>query len=150
MVPAVVEALRPHTPSVVEAAPASSVWLGFAPYSSSFFGSSCRFFCFIRSERVSAEVKPATPLILLNNSSSCAAVGRPTAFKYPTPPSVLAGTNLLTMTISPLFVLMKWNRHRYLFGQQNGAVLPAVAEDMLVPLLARQTQQNENELMRTI
>ena len=54
------------------------------------------------------------------------------------------------MTISPLFVLMKWNRRRYLFGQQNGVVLQAVAEGMFVPLLARQTQQNENELMRTI
>lgn len=33
---------------------------------------------------------------------------------------------------------------------KNGAVLPAVAAGMFVPLLSQQTQQNESELMRTI
>jgi hypothetical protein len=46
-------------------------------------------------------VKLATPLIFLRCSSSCALVGLPTGFRYPSPLSVLASTNLLTMITSP-------------------------------------------------
>ena len=46
-------------------------------------------------------MKLATPSIWLHSSSSCALVGLPTGFRYATPQSVLAGTNLLTMITSP-------------------------------------------------
>ena len=46
-------------------------------------------------------MKLTTPSIWLHSSSSCALVGLPTGFRYPSPLSVLASTNLLAMIISP-------------------------------------------------